>query len=92
MVWELLSTPVLVSVAVLLALAALRMNVVFALISAAAVGGMMGGLDGEAFARDLLDALTNPARRESMRAAAKGLAQDRAAQHLADELESLTHA
>ena len=50
MVWELLSNPVLVSVAVLLALAALRMNVVFALISAAAVGGMMGGLDGEAFA------------------------------------------
>ena len=49
-------------------------------------------IDGEAFARDLLDALTNPARRESMRAAAKGLAQDRAAQHLADELESLTHA
>ena len=50
MVWELLSNPVLVSVAVLLALAALRMNVVFALISAAAVGGMLGGLDGEAFA------------------------------------------
>ncbi|EEA89862.1 hypothetical protein COLSTE_01963, partial [Collinsella stercoris DSM 13279] len=49
-------------------------------------------IDGEAFARDLLDALTNPARREGMRAAAKGLAQDRAAQHLADELESLTHA
>ena len=50
MVWELLSNPVLVSVAVLLALAALRMNVVFALISAAAVGGMLGGLDGEVFA------------------------------------------
>ncbi|MDO4436933.1 MAG: undecaprenyldiphospho-muramoylpentapeptide beta-N-acetylglucosaminyltransferase [Coriobacteriaceae bacterium] len=46
-------------------------------------------IDGDAFARDLLDLLSNPARRERMHAAAKGLAQDHAAQHLADLLESL---
>ena len=46
MVWELLTNPVLVAVAVLLALSALRMNVVFALVVASVVGGLMGGIDG----------------------------------------------
>lgn len=46
MVWELLTNPVLVAVAVLLALSALRMNVVFALVVAAVVGGLMGSIDG----------------------------------------------
>ena len=46
MVWELLTNPVLVAVAVLLALSALRMNVVFALVVASVVGGLMGAVDG----------------------------------------------
>ncbi|MBS1371426.1 MAG: sodium:proton antiporter [Lentisphaeria bacterium] len=48
MVWQLVSNPVLVAVAVLLALSALRMNVVFALVVASVAGGMMGSVDGGA--------------------------------------------
>lgn len=46
-------------------------------------------IDGDAFKRDLLDLLQNPERREQMHNAAQGLAQDKAAEHLADLLEGL---
>ena len=46
-------------------------------------------IDGEAFAGELIGLATDAGRRERMRAAARGLGQDRAAQRLADELEAL---
>lgn len=46
-------------------------------------------IDGDAFASALLGLLRTSARRDEMRAAAKGLAQDRAAAVLADALEEL---
>ena len=46
-------------------------------------------IDAEDFAATLLDLLANKARRDEMRAAARGLGQDTAAQKLADALESL---
>ena len=42
--WELLSNPVFVSVAILLVLAALRLNIVFSIIIAAFTGGLMSGI------------------------------------------------
>lgn len=46
-------------------------------------------IDGDAFRDELLDLLGSSERRDRMRTAAKGLGQDRAAQTLADALESL---
>ncbi len=46
-------------------------------------------IDEPAFADELLALLRDPARRDAMRAAARGLGQDRAAERLADALESL---
>ena len=46
-------------------------------------------IDGEPFAEELLDLVADGARRERMRAAARELGQDRAAQKLADALEAL---
>lgn len=46
-------------------------------------------IDGDDFRDELLDLLRDEGRRADMRAAARGLAQDRAAQALADELEAL---
>ncbi len=46
-------------------------------------------IDGDVFRDELLDLLRVEERRADMRAAARGLAQDRAAQALADELEAL---
>ncbi len=47
-------------------------------------------IDNDAFKRDLLDLLQNPERRAQMRDGACGLAQDKAAEHLADLLEGLS--
>ena len=47
------------------------------------------GIDERAFADELLDLLRRPERRERMRAAARALKQDRAAQQLADAVEAL---
>lgn len=44
-------------------------------------------IDGDAFAKDLLDLVGNAERRERMRACARGLGQDRAAAKLADVVE-----
>lgn len=46
-------------------------------------------IDGDDFERDVLDCLQRPERRAAMHEAARGLAQDRAAEHLADLLEQL---
>lgn len=46
-------------------------------------------IDGDNFKRTLIDLLSDPARRTPMRTAAQGLAQDKAADHLADLLEGL---
>lgn len=46
-------------------------------------------IDGDPFGEDLLDLLGDAPRRSQMREAARGLAQDRAAAVLADELEAL---
>lgn len=46
-------------------------------------------IDGSAFGEGLLDLLRDESRRSSMREAARGLAQDKAAEVLADELEAL---
>ncbi len=48
MLLELIKNPVLVSVAVMLILSALRLNVVFSLVISATVGGFCAGMDGEA--------------------------------------------
>lgn len=45
-------------------------------------------IDGDQFSSDLLGLLDDPAKRSEMRAAARGLAQDRAASALADQVES----
>ena len=44
-------------------------------------------IDGDEFARDLLDLVNNGERRERMRASARGLGQDQAAAKLADVVE-----
>ncbi len=49
-------------------------------------------IDEEGFAKTLLDLVANGARRDEMRAAARGLGQDTAAQKLADALEGLARA
>lgn len=49
-------------------------------------------IDEEGFAKTLLDLVANGARRDEMRAAARGLGQDTAAQKLADALEALARA
>ena len=46
-------------------------------------------IDGEPFASELIDLLAQPNRREAMRAAARGLEQDRAAAALADAIEGV---
>ena len=46
MLWEVLKNPVLISVVILLALSALRLNVVFSLILAALSGGLLAGMGG----------------------------------------------
>lgn len=46
-------------------------------------------IDSDAFERDLLDLLDSPERRAAMHEAARGLAQDAAAQVLANELEAI---
>ena len=46
MLWEVLKNPVLISVVILLALSALRLNVVFSLIIAALAGGLLAGMGG----------------------------------------------
>ncbi len=46
-------------------------------------------IDSDAFERDLVDLIDSPDRRASMRKAARGLAQDAAAQVLASELEAI---
>ncbi len=46
-------------------------------------------IDEDAFAAQLLELLDDPAARERMREAARGLAQDKAAAHLADAIEGL---
>lgn len=46
-------------------------------------------IDGDAFRRELMGLLGDPARRHAMHDAARGLAQDKAADHLADLLEEL---
>ena len=46
-------------------------------------------IDGAAFAAELRGLLTDAARRDAMRAAARGLGQDRAAQAFADAVEAL---
>ena len=48
MLLELIKNPVLVSVAVMLILSALRLNVVFSLVISATVGGFCAGMGGEA--------------------------------------------
>lgn len=49
-------------------------------------------IDEEGFAKTLLDLVANGARRDEMRAVARGLGQDTAAQKLADALEGLARA
>lgn len=49
-------------------------------------------IDGDAFADNLLDLLRCPQRRAAMHEAARGLAQDKAAEHLADLLENIAEA
>ena len=49
-------------------------------------------IDDEGFAKTLLDLVANGGRRDEMRAAARGLGQDTAAQKLADALEGLARA
>ena len=57
MVWEIIKNPVVVSVALLLVLSVVRMNVAFAIVISAAIGGWCGGMNGtqivEAFSKGL---------------------------------------
>ena len=57
MVWEIIKNPVVVSVALLLVLSVVRMNVAFAIVISAAIGGLCGGMNGtqivEAFSKGL---------------------------------------
>lgn len=58
---ELIKNPVLVSVAIMLILSALRLNVVFSLVISATVGGFMAGMDGNAVMKAFNSGLTNGA-------------------------------
>ena len=53
------------------------------------MGSFHAQIDEDAFAAQLLGLLDDPAARERMREAARGLAQDKAAAHLADAIEGL---
>ena len=64
-------------------------NARFLVDAGAAVMFADADIDGAAFADELAALLADPGRRASMRAAAQGLGQDRAAALLADELSAL---
>ena len=59
---ELIKNPVLISVAVMLILSALRLNVVFALVISATAGGFIAGMDGNAIMNAFNSGLTNGAK------------------------------
>ena len=62
MMLELLKNPVLISVALMLILSALRLNVVFALVISATAGGFIAGMDGNAIMNAFNSGLTNGAK------------------------------
>ena len=59
---ELIKNPVLISVAIMLILSALRLNVVFALVISATAGGFIAGMDGNAIMNAFNSGLTNGAK------------------------------
>ncbi len=61
MILELLKNPILISVALMLILSALRLNVVFSLVISATAGGFIAGMSGEAIMKAFNSGLTQGA-------------------------------